>query len=269
MATKTTNILGSISIAALLGSAYVAYQNQERYIVEIDKTKVAQEELAKGRKRLTDERDLRDKTKRERLVIEEDNRNLTKDKNQKEDKNREWRDKIAVATKKRDENKTKLDEVREKTAKVGDLNQLASKMNALKAEIEELDQNTTSANAKLANLNQQNTTTDGNITSMRTKFDIISRNQSLPDMKTKIRSIFPEWGFVTLASGNMQGVVTGSTLDVVRGESVVAKLLVTAVERNSSTATIIPDSLAKDVTLMVGDQVIPVQKTTVVPATKK
>ena len=61
---------------------------------------------------------------------------------------------------------------------------------------------------------------------------------------------------MTLASGNNAGVVTNSTLSVVRGGEAIAKLLVTAVESGSASASIVPDSLAPDVTLMVGDQVI-------------
>ena len=53
--------------------------------------------------------------------------------------------------------------------------------------------------------------------------------------------------------------MTNSILDVVRNGSVVAKLMVTAVESGSSSASIIPDSLGEDVTLMVGDRVVPTQ----------
>jgi len=78
-------------------------------------------------------------------------------------------------------------------------------------------------------------------------------------LKTRIRSIYPNWGFVTLAAGNNAGVVANSSLDVVRDGETVAKLLVTAVESSSASASIVPDSLAPDVTLSVGDQVIPGQ----------
>ena len=94
---------------------------------------------------------------------------------------------------------------------------------------------------------------------MKKKFDFISSGKSLPELKTRIRSIYPTWGFVTLGAGNSSGVVTNSILDVVRNGSVVAKLMVTAVESGSSSASIIPDSLGEDVTLMVGDRVVPTQ----------
>ena len=43
---------------------------------------------------------------------------------------------------------------------------------------------------------------------------------------------------------------------MIRDGETIAKLLVTAVESRSASASIIPDSLAEDVTLMVGDRVV-------------
>lgn len=178
---------------------------------------------------------------------------------------------IATKTAKVAENKTKLDDIRERTSKAGDIKSLASNMRRLKLEIDELAQLITANEGKLANLNSENTQTEAHIRALKEKFEIISQNRSLPTMKTRIRSIYPTWGFVTLASGNDAGVVTGSTLDVMRGDAPVAKLLVTAVERNSASASIIPDSLAQETVLMVGDHVVPAQKAgdRVAPATKK
>ena len=89
----------------------------------------------------------------------------------------------------------------------------------------------------------------------------MSTGQSLPTLNTRIRSIYPTWGFVTLASGNNGGVITNSTLNVLRGDETIAQLLVTAVERNSASASIIPDSVAPGITLNVGDRVVAATKT--------
>ena len=75
-------------------------------------------------------------------------------------------------------------------------------------------------------------------------------------MKTRISSIYRNWGFVILAAGDRQGVVTGSTLDVMRGGEVVAKLKVTAVEAGRASADIVLDSVAAQVTLRTGDTVV-------------
>jgi len=162
-------------------------------------------------------------------------------------------------------NKAKLDEIRDKTSKTGDIKELASKMNTTNQELERLSQSITATEAKLANLTAENAQTESQVQASRDKLDRFSKGESLPTLNTRIRSIYPNWGFVTLATGNLAGVVTNSTLDVVRNGEVVAQLLVTAVESNTASASIVPDSIGPDVTLSVGDMVVPGVKS----ATKK
>ncbi|MES2438700.1 MAG: hypothetical protein V4584_06530 [Verrucomicrobiota bacterium] len=157
-------------------------------------------------------------------------------------------------------NKEKLDEFRQKSEKAGDLEQLVSKLKATSAELEELGQSIAGAEAKLANLTAQNSSAESQVNGAKTKFDNFSGGQSLASLQTRIRSIYPNWGFVTLASGNNAGVVANSTLHVVRGGETIAKLLVTAVESGTASASIVPDSMGNDVTLRVGDRVEPGQK---------
>ena len=116
------------------------------------------------------------------------------------------------------------------------------------------------AEAKLSDLNAQNSASGAQVGVAKTKFENFTSGQSLASLQTRIRSIYPNWGFVTLASGNNAGVVANSTLNVVRDGEVIAKLLVTAVESSTASASIVPDSLASDVTLAVGDRVEPGQK---------
>jgi hypothetical protein len=133
-------------------------------------------------------------------------------------------------------------------------------MRETNAELEELGQSITAVEAKLANLTAQSSQAESQATTLRTKLEIVGSGQSLPTLNTRIRSIYPSWGFVTLAAGNNEGVTGNSTLNVVRGGETVAQLLVTAVERNSASASIVPDSLAPDVVLMAGDQVVATRK---------
>ena len=132
-------------------------------------------------------------------------------------------------------------------------------MRATSGELEELAQSITASEAKLSDLTAQDTALKADIEGAKFKVDTFASGQSLPSLKTRIRSIYPNWGFVTLASGNNAGVMANSTLNVVRDGETIAKLLVTAVEAGSSSASIVPDSLAPDVTLQVGDRVIPGQ----------
>ncbi|MBC8127381.1 MAG: hypothetical protein H8M99_09610 [Gloeobacteraceae cyanobacterium ES-bin-144] len=254
------NLFGIITFVALLLSAVVAYKNDLAYKEEISATQERKAELAKSRTRLqiasdnlesTIVKHTESKAEVERLAAAEEkqtkvNADLTADKGTK--------------TTKTAESKAKLDEIREKTAKVGDLKELASKMRTTNAELEELNQSITTGEAKLANLTASNNQVESQIGAAKKKLEIIGSGQSLPTLNTRIRSIYPTWGFVTLAAGNNSGVVGNSQLDVMRDGAPIAKLQVTAVESNSSSASIVPDSVAKDVTLMVGDRVVPSQR---------
>ena len=166
----------------------------------------------------------------------------------------------ATKTAKIEPNKAKLDAIREKTSKVGDLKELASKMSKMKVELEETNQAISTAEAKLANITALNNQSEGQISTAKVKFERYISGQSLATLNTRIRAIYPSWGFVTLAVGNNAGVVANSTLEVVRDGATIAKLLVTSVETGSASASIVPDSVAQNVTLMVGDRVIPMTK---------
>ena len=62
-------------------------------------------------------------------------------------------------------------------------------------------------------------------------------------------------------AGDAQGVVTDSILDVMRGDEVIGKLKVTAVEEGRSSADIVLDSVAVGTTLQSGDTVVAERKT--------
>ena len=262
------NVFGILTAIVLLLAGFVALKNKERFEQERENTTTEKGRLKASQDRLAKlTTDLADTTAK-RKGVDEDNIKLGEEEVAQQKTNADLQSSIVAKTATVTENKAKLDDIREKTSKVGDINALASRMKTLKTEIEDLDQGISSNEAKLANLIAENTRTEGNIKSLRDKFDTISKNQSLPSLKTRIRSIYPTWGFVTLASGNSEGVVAGSTLDVVRDSTTIAKLLVTAVERNSASASIMPDSIAQDVTLMVGDRVVPGEKPVTQPEAK-
>ena len=131
----------------------------------------------------------------------------------------------------------------------------------MRTELEELTQSIADNEASLANLTAQDAATAADAQLRKERLDTQGRGESLPTLKTSIRSIYPTWGFVTLNAGNNAGVTSSSTLDVVRDGATIARLLVTAVESRSASASIIPDSIAQDITLMVGDRVVASSKT--------
>ncbi len=256
------NILGIFTAIILAVAAFVAVKNKDRLATEIENRDTEEASLVTSQARLkAAQEELR------RLPLETEKVNAlaatkteeeTALKTEKDDLDSE----ISTKTTKISTNKATLDSNREKTAKFGDIPDLAEKMKAMRIELEELDLVIGQKQASLANLTERNTATQKEAVSRKTELDDFSKGKSLASLRTRIRSIYPTWGFVTLADGNNAGVIANSTLDVVRDGQTVAKLLVTAVETRSASASIIPDSLAEDVTLMVGDRVVPGEKFT-------
>jgi hypothetical protein len=261
-----TNILGPITMIVLMLAGYIAFQNKKAYEAEIAETNVQRNMLAVQRERLQKAVDDLAATTAKRIETQEENVKLTETEAAQKQKNEDLKSLITSKTREIENNTQQLNEIREKTAKIGDLRELAAKMRATRAELVELAQNIEDNENRLDQLTNDNRQTEGRIGGMREMFDTFSKSNSLPTLNTRIRSIYPTWGFVTLSSGNDAGVVMSSSLDVVRDGTTIAKLLVTAVERNTASANIIPDSIAQDVTLMVGDRVVPSQAANAAPA---
>jgi peptidoglycan hydrolase CwlO-like protein len=257
------NLFGILTAIVLAVSALVAFKNKGAYEANLIETEKQEGLLVTSQKRLKSANEVLEALPVEIKGVDDEAAALAETEAALTKANDGLKAEVEPLTAKIAANKEQLDGVRSKTEKIGDLKELSSKMRATSAELEELTQSIASAEAKLANLTSQNTATESQINDGKRRAEDYSSGRSFPSLKTRIRSIYPNWGFVTLASGNNAGVVTNSTLDVVRGGETIAKLLVTAVESTTSSATIIPESMSSDVTLMVGDAVVPGQKAAV------
>lgn len=133
---------------------------------------------------------------------------------------------------------------------------LIPQISSTQKKIAELKADLKSDKAKFASLTQMEVDTAASIEHERGIVEHQSSGRSLPTLKTSIQAVYRNWGFVTLNGGNAQGVVPGSTLDVMRGGEVVAKLKVTAVEQNRAAADIITDAVPVAVSLRAGDRVV-------------
>lgn len=256
------NLFGILTAIVLALAALVAFKNKDAYEGKVTETQTEKDLLTKVQARLKTAQGVLKALPEERAGVDAEAATLATAEAAQKKSNDEIKAEVDATTAKIATNKEKLDGIREKTSKMGDLKELSSKMRATSGELEELTQSITAAEAKLANLTAQNSATDTQINDGKRRIEDYNSGQSFPSLKTRIRSIYPNWGFVTLASGNNAGVVTNSTLNVVRQGETIAKLLVTAVESGSASASIVPDSLASDVTLMVGDQVVAGTKST-------
>lgn len=258
------NVFGILTAIVLALSAFVAFKNKAAYETDISVTQTRKEELAKSEKRLAKDEEILAALPIEIAGVDEEVDQLSTDEAAQQKVNAGLTDQVKTKTEtdKIAEDKEKLDGIRAKTAPIGNLNELASKMRETNSAIVELKLAIEANEAKLANLTAETVSAESQITSTKSKFDDFAEGRSLPTLNTRIRSIYPNWGFVTLAAGNNAGVVTSSVLNVVRNDTVIAQLLVTAVEASTASASIVPDSLVDDTTLMVGDRVVPGLKET-------
>ncbi len=261
------NLFGILTAIVLALAALIAFKNKGAFEANVIETEKQEGLLATSEKRLEAAKETLEALPIEIKGVDDEVATLTAAEAAQTKANAETKAEVDATTTKVAANKEKLDGIREQTSKIGDLKELSSKMRATNSELEELTQSIAGSEAKLANLTSQSSAADAQINEGKRKIEDFSTGRSFPTLKTRIRSIYPNWGFVTLASGNNAGVVTNSTLDVVRGGETIAKLLVTAVESNTASASIVPDSLTSDVTLMVGDQVVPGQKAPTTPTT--
>jgi predicted nuclease with TOPRIM domain len=250
-------VFGILTAILLAISAYVAFKSQAAYESTIASSVTEKDKLAKAEAKLKATQEKLAALPIENAGVEEEIATLKTEETTQTKTNASLTAQVQPLTEKIAADKAKLDEFREKTKDTGNVQELASKLRATSAELEELSQSIATGEAKLANLTAQNTSSEKQVTSVKSTLETFSAGNSLPTLKTSIRTIYPNWGFVTLASGNNAGVVASSTLNVVRDGTTVAQLLVTAVESNSASASIVPGSLSGDATLMVGDLVVP------------
>lgn len=252
-----SKIFGTLTLIALALSAFIGLKNRNATIAEIDNRAKAQEELTKTEARLEKAAKNRDQTRAEHEAVKAE---VPKVEAQRDDQQKA-NDEITKAKEAKaaeiETNKGALEQARERIGTLDNIKDLASKMSSMSNELKEIEDKVGADEGRLASLTAENTRVERQVAEQRQQIELRSKGESFPDLNTRINAVYPNWGFVTLAAGNNAGVITNSTLDVVRNGEVIAKLLVTAVERNSASASIIPDTVKADATVSVGDRVVP------------
>ena len=137
-----------------------------------------------------------------------------------------------------------------------DPKELVPKIKRMRSELVVATDSIAEEESRLINLAELDKNGKSRIKGTRESISMYSNGTSFPTLKTRISSIYRNWGFVILAAGDRQGVVADSILEVVRGGEVIAKLKVTAVEAGRASASIVLDSVAAGTTLQTGDSVI-------------
>ncbi len=252
-------LFGSLTGVVLLLSIWIGYKNQHRYEEQISFRQDEERYYQIERKNLSDmTKDWEDTIdKKEALLtsnkgkeeeIAELDRRIASKKEEVEDKKND------IARLKRE-----VDEATEIMNKVGGVKKLVPKIRGLRSSIKELEEDISNGKVLLANLKQTKADTEKSISKNEVRVENETNGLSQPTLKTTIKTVYSTWGFVTLNGGDVQGVVPGSSLSVIRGDEVIAKLKVTTVEPNRAAADILRESLGDGVFLRSGDKVVPVE----------
>ncbi len=265
-----SKIFGTIAAVLLAVSAFIATKNQDAYKEEIKAysgdegsggavggakaVKASTEkELAKQQQRRSDAGE-----KKEQYLAE-----ATKVQGELDEVAARYEKATKDVESLKDEHKNNATEIanaNEVLKGLPDHKELVPKIKRMRAQLSQVTSGIATQESRLANLTQQDVTGKSKIASTRALMKLQSSGESFPSLKTRISSIYRNWGFVILAAGDREGVVTDSTLDVMRGDEVIGKLKVTAVEAGRSAADIVLDSVAVGTTLQSGDIVVAERK---------
>ncbi len=259
------NVFAILSAIALAAACFLAVKNRTAYEGEIANRQGQEKRLATATKDFNDTTAQYQATYDERVATQKENVGLTANQTEETRKNNTLESEKATKTSESDAMAKKIADFEEKTKEFGPIEELVAKLQALKTSLEGLDLDITAATAKRDDMTNEKARTEGVVANYGTKNENFAKKQSFFS-STRISAIYPAYGFVTLPIGNTGGVISGSTLEVQRDGATVAKLRVTSVEAGRAAAEIVPDSVAADTTLMVGDRVVPGAATPAGPA---
>lgn len=252
------NTFGILAAVALLFGAFVSFKNKS-YLGEVNSS-IDTENANKTQNTATFDSLVEDIAE---IEEEKSGYDTTKDETQakleaQDAANAEAESKIASMKSEADAAKAKADDAAKKLEDLGSLEDLIPEMKALDSDIAQLEDDISSNSAVVDRLEGSNNASTAQAKALAKQYSQRTSGTSYFE-STSVRSVFRQWGFVTLAGGDNIGVVKKSKLSVLRGGEEIAQLIVTGVEPNSAAANIIPSSVKVDQTVSPGDKVVPLQ----------
>lgn len=255
-----SKIIGIIAAAVLVIAAFVAFKNQQAYGKEIDNFRSAQVEKKDTIQRLEDQQKRFKEAEESKadftLKLVETGKKLASAIRDYDDLKKE----VSSLEESHSIKEEQIASAQKDSIDPGQADTFISEFKRLRKQLMEAQEGTANEEARVAKLSQQDQDGKQKIQALSQVIEGYSAGRSLMSLKTSISAIYSGWGFVILAGGDNQGVVTGSTLNVVRAGEVIAKLRVTAVEAGRSAADIVVDSMSADTMLRAGDEVVAEEK---------
>lgn len=245
----------SLSIVAAIltaGAAFFSYKNVQQFkneqvllaIAKENQTK-AEKHLAEVKQSLTTDTEGRKKTESERdqIVIETEGLKPKIDSVIKDIESRQAD--LETVTARWTEVKKQVDDAGGIEQLKQQLTSLSDQKSSLDSEVAGLKAQTTAATGQFESLNQV-------IADLRRKETWQARGIIQDGFRASIVQVDRAFGFITLNAGNSRGVVSGATLDIKRGGSVVGQAKVTNVEQRYAVADLVGVNAAE---VQVGDSV--------------
>jgi len=163
---------------------------------------------------------------------------------------------VKVTTEQKNTDEKALTDLEEKLKGLGGLPQLVADLKALEAKNAQLNSDIDNTKGAIASLIAHKEATDKVIAALKLR-EIYQKTGTVAEgASTRIVAVSQELGFYVLGSGNRNNVTRNSKWDVVRDNMIIAKLVVTHIEPNRSTAELIPGTLVKGMQVLPGDRVV-------------
>jgi len=251
-----TYIFGGLTAAVLLLSIWIGNQNNKAFEKQVNLNERAERQLKNGQEELKILTAKHDETVAIKETAIADNIQETSNLENVQGEVTAIEGDISAKESIASKNETKIAANEDVLKGLPNPDVLVPKITVTKNKIAELKTSIESDESSLAELKKREEDIVALLANKRRVIDSQAAGKSLTSLSTSVQSVYRNWGFVTLNGGNAQGVVPGSTLDVLRNGEVVAKLKVTAVEQNRAAADIIPNVLPVTVAVRSGDRVV-------------
>ncbi len=150
----------------------------------------------------------------------------------------------------------KVSNAQQSLADIGKIPDLVREMKSTQKSLADLTNQIGVEETRFSRNEEKQSSLGSTLTTFKDTNRLRRQKQSPPSLNTSVRSIYRNWGFVTIAAGDNENVMKGSTLQVLRNGEPIAKLKVSAVEGNTAAANIINDSLTEGESVFPGDTVV-------------
>ncbi|MEZ5324328.1 MAG: hypothetical protein R3F19_04615 [Verrucomicrobiales bacterium] len=146
-----------------------------------------------------------------------------------------------------------LSGMEEKIAVVGKIDELKTVITQLQAEKRAAEDKVGNLKSQLAGAISEKKSTDAALASVKkSELDKASGRMN-GSFTTRVGTVDSSWRYITISSGDAQGVVKDAILEVVRGGEVVGKVKISNVEPSRSAADVVPGSFVEGTNIRPGD----------------